>query len=246
MYEFLYFNNANQVIREKKMQKPVKEIMDYLDNCLYGTRFKGEIMRQALKEMDWRQNGDTKILEGRRYAYKGFRNRIAIDGSFSSYEYIQDALLRLQIGYDQKRIDMGVVMVTAQRSEKSKLGTTKQLVAQEMEMLHPTINLPIVIVLFDLGKPGEAYEEKNPEKEKAPSKLKDDKFRLTFTARNTSANRNWMRRLSLSHAGENRLFTKRPWSMTRRSLLRRFEYGLLAGNVLKIVSGPEKDCLGAG
>jgi len=176
MYEFLYFNNANQVIREKKMQKPVKEIMDYLDNCLYGTRFKGELMRQALKEMDWRQNGDTKILEGRRYAYKGFRNRVAIDGSFSSYEYIQDALLRLQIGYDKKRIDMGVVMVTAQRSEKSKLGTTKQLVAQEMEMLHPTINLPIVIVLFDLGKPGEAYEEKNPEKEKAPSKPKDSKF----------------------------------------------------------------------
>ncbi len=177
MYEFLYFNNANQVIREKKMQKPVKEIMDYLDNCLYGTRFKGELMRQALKEMDWRQNGDTKILEGRRYAYKGFRNRVAIDGSFSSYEYIQDALLRLQIGYDKKRIDMGVVMVTAQRSEKSKLGTTKQLVAQEMEMLHPTINLPIVIVLFDLGKPGEAYEEKNPEKEKVPVKLKaDDKL----------------------------------------------------------------------
>ena len=213
MYEFLYFNNANQVIKEKKMQRPVKEIMDYLDNCLYGTRFKGEIMRQALKEMDWRQNGDTKILEGRRYAYKGFRNRIAIDGSFSSYEYIQDALLRLQIGYDKKRIDMGVVMVTAQRSEKSKLGTTKQLVAKEMEMLHPTINLPIVIVLFDLGKPGEAYEEKNPEKEKAPrsSRIPNSVTSIFTVTRNTSANRNWTRKLLLSHAGESRLSTKRPW-----------------------------------
>mgnify|MGYP001302540138 CR=1 FL=1 len=176
MYEFLYFNNAKQVMRDGKMSKPVKDMMDYLDNCLYGTRFKGELMRQALKEMDWRNNGDIKILEGRRYSYKGFRNRIAIDGSFASYEYLQDALLRLQIGFDKKRIDAGVVMVTSQRSEKSKLGSTKTLVIEEMEMLHPTISLPVVIALFDLGRPGEIYEESKPEKEAVPENLKDDKF----------------------------------------------------------------------
>jgi hypothetical protein len=166
-YEILHFNNADKVIKEKKMANGVKQLMEYLHDCLFGTRHKDEIMRQALKEMDWRQNGDTKILEGRRYAYKGFKNRIAIDGSFSSYEYIQDALLKLQIGYDKKKIDMGIVMVTAQRSEKSKLGTTKQLVAKEIEMLRPTINLPVTIVLFDLGRPGELYEEKKQQKEEA-------------------------------------------------------------------------------
>jgi hypothetical protein len=164
MYEILYFNNSNQVIRDKKMNRSIKEILDYLNDCLQGTRYKGEIMRQALKEMDWRQ--DTKILEGRRYNYKGFKNRVALDGSFSSYEYIQDALLRLQIGYDKKKIDVGLVMVTSQRSEKSKLGTTKQLVAKEMEMLHPTINLPIAVVLWNLGRPGELYEETKPHEEK--------------------------------------------------------------------------------
>jgi hypothetical protein len=117
--------------------------------------------------MDWRQNGDIKILEGRRYAYKGFKNRIAIDGSFSSYEYIQDALLKLQVGFDKKKIDMGIVMVTAQRSKKSKLGSTKDLVAKEIELLYPTISLPVTIVLFDLGKPGELYDEKKQKKEEA-------------------------------------------------------------------------------
>ncbi len=157
-YEILHFRNANQIIKEKKMTKEVKSVMDYLNDCLYGTHYKGELLRQALTEMNWRQNGDLNILDGRRYFYKGFKNRVALDGSFSSYEYIQDALLRLQVGFDKGKIDAGIVMITAQRSDKSKLGTTKELVSKEIEMLHPTISLPVIIVLFDLGRPGELYK----------------------------------------------------------------------------------------
>ena len=54
---------------------------------------------------------------------------------------------------------MGIVLVTGQRSEKSPLGTSRQLILQELEMLHPTISLPVAIALFDLGKPGECPEE---------------------------------------------------------------------------------------
>jgi hypothetical protein len=167
-YELLHFRNANQIIKEKKMTKEVKQVMDYLNDCLYGTQHKSELLRQALAEMNWRQNGDLNILDGRRYYYKGFKNRVAIDGSFSSYEYIQDALLRLQVGFDKKKLDMGIVMVTAQRSEKSKLGTTKDLVSKEIEMLHPTISLPVIIVLFDLGRPGEIYQENEQQKKENP------------------------------------------------------------------------------
>jgi hypothetical protein len=166
-YKMIHFRKAGEIIKEKKMANGVKQLMEYLHDCLFGTRHKGELMRQALQEMDWRQNGDLNILDGRRYFYKGFKNRVAIDGSFSSYEYIQNALLKLQVGFDKKKIDMGIVMVTSQRSEKSKLGTTEELVAKEIEMLHPTINLPVTIVLFDLGRPGEIYEEKKPKKEEA-------------------------------------------------------------------------------
>jgi hypothetical protein len=62
---------------------------------------------------------------------------------------------------------MGIVMVTAQRSKKSKLGSTKELVAKEIELLYPTISLPVTIVLFDLGRPGELYDEKKQNKEEA-------------------------------------------------------------------------------
>ena len=158
-FEILHFRGSEKILKEKKMTREIKLAMEYLNDCLYGTYRKGELLRQALQEMDWRQNGDLNVLDGRRYFYKGFRKRVAMDGSFSNYEYIQDALLRLQVGYDKKKIDMGIVLVTAQRSEKSKLGTTKDLVCQEIEMLYPTISLPVTIVLFDLGKPGELYAD---------------------------------------------------------------------------------------
>ena len=158
-FEILHFRGSDQILEEKNMTREIELAMEYLNDCLYGSYRKGELLRQALTEMDFRQNGDLNILEGRRYFYKGFRKKVAIDGSFGSYEYIQDALLRLQIGFDKGKIDMGIVLVTAQRSEKSKLGTTRDLIFQEIEMLHPTISLPVTIVLFDLGKPGELYEQ---------------------------------------------------------------------------------------
>jgi hypothetical protein len=165
-FEILHFRGSDKILREKNMTMEIKLAMEYLNDCLFGTYRKGELLRQALQEMDWRQNGDLNVLDGRRYYYKGFRKRVAMDGSFSSYEYVQDALLRLQVGFDKKKIDMGIVLVTAQRSEKSKLGTTRDLVCQEIEMLYPTISLPVTIALFDLGRPGELYEE--TETAKAP------------------------------------------------------------------------------
>ena len=158
-FEIMHFRGADKILKTKKMEKEVKLTMEYLNDCLFGTFHKRELLRQALEEMDWRPKEDLNILDGRRYSYKGFRKRVAMDGSFASYEYIQDALLRLQIGFDKKKIDMGIVLVTAQRSEKSPLGNTRALVEQEIEMLYPTISLPVTIILFDLGRPGTYLEE---------------------------------------------------------------------------------------
>lgn len=172
-YKLIHFRNAGEIIREKKMSKEVNQLMAYIHDALFGTCHKSELMRQVFKEMNWRETS-LNIFSGRRYAYKAFKNRVAVDGSFSSYEYIQDALLRLQVGFDKKKIDVGIVMVTSQRSEKSKLGTTEELVIKEIEMLSPTINLPVIVALFDLGKSGEIYEEKaNPKVKPVPEKLND-------------------------------------------------------------------------
>ena len=161
-FELLYFRDSDRIVRKKKMGNVILSTLRYLDDVLQGTLYRGELLRQALSEMDWRQE-PLSILNGRRYQYKGLLNGVAIDGSFSSYEYVQDALLRLQVGFDKKKIETGIVLLTAQRSEKSPLGSTKELVEQEIQDLYPTISMPVIIALFDLGKPGNYTQETNEE-----------------------------------------------------------------------------------
>jgi len=157
-FELLHFRDSDKILKKKKMANMVLSTLRYLDDCLQGTMYRGELLRQALADMDWRQE-PLSILDGRRYQYKGLHNGVAIDGSFSSYEYIQDALLRLQVGFDKKKIETGIVLLTAQRSEKSPLGSTKELVEQEIQDLYPTISMPVAIALFDLGEPSVSMEE---------------------------------------------------------------------------------------
>ena len=167
-FELLYFRDSQKILKRKKMEKSVLSIMAYLDDVLQGTLYRGELLRQALSDMDWRQE-PLSILDGRRYQYKGLLNGVAIDGSFSSYEYVQDALLRLQVGFDKKKIETGIVLLTAQRSEKSPLGSTRELVEQEIQDLYPTISMPVIIALFDLGKPGNYTQETKEEIHNEPA-----------------------------------------------------------------------------
>jgi len=164
-FELLHFRGADKILKKKNMDHVVKVTCDYIDSVLYGTLYKGGLLRQALEECDWRGDPEQlKILNGRRYAFKGFRNGIAIDGQFSSYESIWDSLLRLQIGWAQKKIDAGIVLVTGERSEKTPYGSTKELIQKELELLFPTISVPVSIAIFDLGKPGAHLEaEAKPE-----------------------------------------------------------------------------------
>ena len=161
-FELLYFRDSDRIVKKKKMGNVILSTLRYLDDVLQGTLYRGELLRQALSDMDWRQE-PLSILDGRRYQYKGLKSGVAIDGSFSSYEYIQDALLRLQVGFDKKKIETGIVLLTAQRSEKSPLGSTRELVEQEIQDLYPTISMPVIVALFDLGKPGNYTQETKEE-----------------------------------------------------------------------------------
>ena len=40
---------------------------------------------------------------------------------------------------------------------------------RDIEMLQPTISLPVTVVLFDLGKPGEIYQENGQKVEELPN-----------------------------------------------------------------------------
>ncbi len=54
---------------------------------------------------------------------------------------------------------MGILLLPAQRGDKTPYGSTRKLVEEEIQDLYPTIDLPVTIVLFDLlGKPEESQE----------------------------------------------------------------------------------------
>jgi hypothetical protein len=152
-FEMIHFRDSDKIIRKKKLDRDVKTTLEYVYDALQGSHYRGELLRQALDEMGWRENGSLNILDGRRYQYKGFKKGVALEGSFSSFEYLLTGLARLQVGFDKKAIDAGVLMLTAARSEKSSLGTSRDLAVAEVEALYPTFSMPVSIALFDLGVP---------------------------------------------------------------------------------------------
>lgn len=155
MIEILHFRDADKILKQKKMLKDVQLTLEYISDALTGAIYKRELFRQALDEMGWiGENGDMKILESRRYRWKGFKKGVAIEGNFAAYEYILEGLFRLQVGFDKGLIDMGILLLTAKRSEKSPYGSSAQMAKEEIELLYPTISLPVSIALFDLGEPG--------------------------------------------------------------------------------------------
>ena len=152
-FEILHFRESDKIIKQKRMEKDIKVTLEYIDDVLCGTIYRRELLRESLEEMDWRENGTLNILDGRRYQYKGFKRGVAIEGNFSAYEYILEGLFRLQIGFDKGLVETGILMLTSMRSEKSSLGTSRELAEAEIEMLYPTISMPVSIALFDLGPP---------------------------------------------------------------------------------------------
>jgi hypothetical protein len=162
-FEIVHFRESEKILKEKRMVKDVKATLEYIDDVLCGTIHRRELLRQSLEEMDWRENGTLNILDGRRYQYKGFKRGVAIEGSFAAYEFILEGLFRLQVGFDKGLVETGILMLTSLRSEKSSLGTSKELAEAEIEMLYPTISMPVSIALFDLGPPiiSDGTEETN-------------------------------------------------------------------------------------
>jgi hypothetical protein len=152
-FEIMHFRDAEKILLKKRMEKDVQVTLEYVSDALYGSLYRGELLRQALDEMGWRENETLNILEGRRYTYKGMKNKVAIEGNFAAYEFILEGLLRLQLGFAKGKIDMGILMLTSHRSEKSSYRTSADLAKAEVQMLYPTISLPLTIALFDLGKP---------------------------------------------------------------------------------------------
>lgn len=152
MHEILHFNGNEAVLKSKHMIHDVRVTLSYIDEMLAGSRNHGEQLIKALTQTEWRMNSeDLRIIEGRRYMFKAFKAKIAWDGGVTVYETLHNSLFRLQLGFDKNLIDSGIVLLNSARSEKSLIGTSRELAIREMEELFPTISLPVSIALFDLS-----------------------------------------------------------------------------------------------
>jgi len=162
MFEILHFRKSERILSNKNLLKDVQTTMQYIDDVLTGALYTRELLRMALDEMHWTADIDSmRIIDNRRYMYKGVKRGVAIDGNVSAYEYILEGLVRLQIGYDKQRIEAGILIVNSKRSDKSPLGTTADLIKSEIQNLYPTIHLPVAVCLISTGDPILYDEEGN-------------------------------------------------------------------------------------
>ena len=61
-FELLHFRDSEKILKSKKLEKDVQATLGYVDDCLYGTLHRGELLRQALDEMEWRRNDEALII----------------------------------------------------------------------------------------------------------------------------------------------------------------------------------------
>jgi hypothetical protein len=152
-YEMVHFRDSFKILKKKKMMDDVTETLEYVDTVLSdSTANRGELLRQALKDKGWREDGTLNILENRRYQHRGFKNGVALDGYIGSFENLE-GIFRLQLSFDKQKIETGILLVNSLRSFDSPFGTSRELMEWEISQLEPTIFMPICVALFDLGKP---------------------------------------------------------------------------------------------
>ena len=171
----VYFREAEALIKAQRMKKNILATLEDLEQSLATFHYRGFTVRSVLNDAGWREeSNDLNILEGRRYQFKGYWRRVAIEANLSVYEYLWEGLFRLQLGFDQGKIDTGILILPGNRSDKSPLSSSIDLVKVEVEALFPTISLPVAVVLFDVevsrlvdealqqlpatSKPAEKYE----------------------------------------------------------------------------------------
>ena len=176
-FELYHFNNADRVIHDKKMTKALMETLDYVESVLFRSFYRGSMLRSALEDMGWREGDNLQIIEGRRYRFKGFLSRMAIEANLYVYEYLWEGLFRLQLGFDHGNLDCGVLLLTSQRSGKSPLGSSAQILAQEIDSLFPTISLPVSVALYDLGVPRHSDEDHAQNMESSPATINPETTR---------------------------------------------------------------------
>lgn len=153
-YEIVHIRDSNKILKSKKVNTLFQDTVQSIHEALYERFYRGSQLKSILDEMGWRDEPSAlTLLEGRRYQFKGLKNKVALEANLSFYEWILEGVFRLQVGFDKGVVDTGILLLNNRRGEKSPLGDGKAMVEKEIEALFPTISMPLTVVLFDLGVP---------------------------------------------------------------------------------------------
>jgi hypothetical protein len=164
-YEILYFNDVKEIIQKNNLEQMIDDTCRWIEEELPGTRHSDVTLKCILEDCGWRENPESlRIINGRRYRFKGYLKKAAVEANLGYYEFLWEGLFRLQVGYDKGAVEMGILMLNGRRSDKSPLGNSLDLVVEEIDELYPTISLPVAVILFDLEVPVDLDEEKQSEK----------------------------------------------------------------------------------
>ena len=52
--EILHFRDAYKILKKKRMVNHVQSTLEYVADTLYGSLYRGPLLRMALDEMGWR------------------------------------------------------------------------------------------------------------------------------------------------------------------------------------------------
>ncbi len=49
-FEIVHFRGSEKILKEKRLVKDIKVTLEYIDDVLYGTIYRRELLRQSLEE----------------------------------------------------------------------------------------------------------------------------------------------------------------------------------------------------
>ena len=55
-YELIHFRGSEKILKEKKLKKDLLETLEYLDAVLFEAPNWGELLKQALQDLGWRES----------------------------------------------------------------------------------------------------------------------------------------------------------------------------------------------
>jgi len=96
----LYFNDVEEVVESRCLRKLIDDTCLWIERDLPGSGFPNTALKSILEDCGWRDNPESlKIIDGRRYQYKGYLKRIAVEANLVYYEYLWEGLFRLLVRY---------------------------------------------------------------------------------------------------------------------------------------------------